>query len=101
MGGKPFGEAVQAAVIEETPLVDQQHPAAEGGDVGHVVAGEQHGGAMAAVVIGEKLTHPCLGVDIETQGGFIEKENGRTMQQGRQQTPPSSAGPSESLAHRR
>ena len=49
------------------------------------MAGEQHGGAGAAVVVGEEVPHPRLGIYIQTQGGLIEKQNRRLVQQGRQQ----------------
>ena len=36
------------------PLVDDDHPFAERFDIGHVVAGEQHGRAVAPVVLGDE-----------------------------------------------
>ena len=65
--------------------MDQQHPRAEGGDVAHVVAGEQHRGAGASVVVGQKGAHRRLGVDIKAEGRLIEKQHRGLMQQRRQQ----------------
>jgi hypothetical protein len=74
-------KVVARAIVEELALVDQQHPLAQGRDVTHVVAGEQHRGAGAAVVVGKEIPHPRLGIHIQPQGGFIEKQHCRLMQQ--------------------
>ena len=43
------------------------------------MAGEQHRGAMAAVVIGQEAAHGRLGIHIQTKGGLIKEEHLRPM----------------------
>ena len=49
------------------------------------MAGEQHGGAKALVVIRQEGAHPGLGIDIKAEGGFVQKQHLGAVQQGRQQ----------------
>ena len=79
------GELIQRAIVKQGALVNQQHPGAEGRDVSHVVACEQHRCTGAAVVIRQELPHPRLGIHIQPQRGLIEEQHLGLMQQGRQQ----------------
>jgi len=93
LGASRFGEAVQAAVIEETPCGSANTRRRRAVMFGHCRGcREQHGGAMAAVVIGEKLTHPVpWALTSRTQGWVHEKE----------ERPDDAAGPpSNSAFHR-
>ena len=84
-GRQALGELLQAAVVKERAGMDQQHARTQGRDVGHVMAGEQHRGAIAAVVISQETAHRRLGIHIQAEGGFIEEQHLRAMQQGRHQ----------------
>ena len=79
---KSKGELIQRAIVKQGALVNQQHPGAKRRDICHVMACEQHRCTSAAVVISQKLPHPCLGIHIQPQGGFIEEQHLGLMQQG-------------------
>ena len=46
------------------------------------MAGEKHGGAITAVVIVQERTHRLLGHDVEADGGLVEEEHARAVEQG-------------------
>ncbi len=52
---KRLHQLAQLAVEEQLPVVDDDHPLAQRFHIRHVVAGEQHGGPVAAVVLGTKV----------------------------------------------
>src|SRR3970040_1381337 len=52
-GGHLRDQVRQIAVEQDAAVVDHDHPLAQPHNGGHVVAGEQHRGALALVVLGE------------------------------------------------
>ena len=56
---------------------------AEGLHIGHVMAGEQDGGAVALVVFGDEGADAALHGHIQADGGFIQEDHLRTVQQRR------------------
>src|SRR5207247_1105360 len=80
-----IGEAVddlfQWAIIEELALINNDGAAAQGLDVGHVVAGEQDGGAIGLVVGAEKFAHDLLGNHVQTDGRLIQEQDLGLVQQ--------------------
>ena len=84
MGGQSAGELAQGTVVKEGALMDQQDALTEGRDVPHVMARQQDRCPCAPVVGGEEIANPSLGGDIEAQGGFIQKQHARLVQQGGQ-----------------
>ena len=61
--------------------MDDHDPLAQGFDVRHVVAGQQDGGAKAAVVLGDELANAALHGHIQADGRFVEEDDLRAMQQ--------------------
>ena len=72
----------ELAVEEQHSAVDDHHPPAQSLDVGHVVAGEEHGGAVAPVVFGQEGANPALHGDVEADGRLVEKEDLGFVQEG-------------------
>ena len=62
-------------------MVDHDHPLAQRHHVGHVVAGEQHGGALALVVLGEEAADAALHGDVQPQGGLVQEQHSRAVHQ--------------------
>src|SRR5918997_1513202 len=75
-------ELVDAAVVEEAAVVDDQHAAAEVLDVGEVVGGEEDGDAALAVDAGEEVPDAGLGDDVEADRRLVEVEEGRVVEDG-------------------
>ena len=74
-------EAGQRAVVDFCALVDHDDTFTKFLDVGHVVAREENGDAILAVVVAEKLADGALGHDVETDGRFVEKEDARAVEE--------------------
>ena len=83
--GAGTGDAVEVAVVDLLAVVDDDDALAERRDVRHVVAGEQDGGPVAAVVVAQELADVFLRHDIEADGRFVEEEHARAVQQRRDQ----------------
>lgn len=64
--------------------MDHQDPFRQGGDVRHVMAGEEDRGPVAPVVLPDELPHRHLGVHVQAQGGLVQKEHLRAVEKGRQ-----------------
>src|SRR5205085_2031458 len=79
-GSELFGEIIELTVEENMAVVDDDDSLAQGGDVGHVMAGEDDRGAVLAVVLGDELADAGLHGDVDADGRFVEKEDGRAMQ---------------------
>ena len=56
-------------------------PLAEPLDVGEVVGGEQHGGALLAVHLDEELAHRLLADHVEPDGRLVEEQDRRVVEQ--------------------
>ena len=63
--------------------MNDDDPFAQGFHVGHVVRGEQDGRAVMAVVFPDKSADAALHGDVEANGGFVEEEDLRAVEQGR------------------
>ncbi len=74
-------KVVDAAVVFQVAVVDDDDALAQRGHIGHVVAGEQDGGAGAAVVFAQEFADAHLGGDIQPDGGFIEEQHLGAVQQ--------------------
>ncbi len=77
----PRGQLAQAAVVEDPAGVDDDHPLAQRLHVGHVMAGEQHGGAAAGVVLGQERADPLLHRHVEPDGRLVQEQHLRAVQQ--------------------
>ena len=75
-------ESVDGAVVDLAALVDDDHAFAELLDVRHVVAGQEDRDLVAPVVIGEEAAHGPLADDIEADGGLVEEEHARAVEEG-------------------
>src|SRR6185312_10507600 len=75
-------EAVQVPVVDLAAAVDDDHPLAELLDVRHVVAGEQDGDAVDAVVFAQELADGLLRDDVEADRRLVEKEHPRPVEEG-------------------
>ena len=62
-------------------LVDDDHAARQGLDVGHVMAGEQDGRAGFVVVGGDELADALLHGDVQADGGLVQEEHAGPVQQ--------------------
>ena len=62
-------------------MVDDDNALAQGGNIRHVVAGEQDGRAGQVVVLAQEITDARLGGDVQTDGRFIEEKHFGTMEQ--------------------
>src|SRR5579859_2394880 len=74
-------QAGERAVVENGAAVDNHDAAAELFDVVEIVGGEKDGGFVALIDGAEKLANVILGDDVEADGGLIEKQNRRIVQQ--------------------
>src|SRR5829696_6051499 len=74
-------KVTNAAVILELTVMDDKDPLAQRGDICHVVAGEQDRRSRSFVVFAQKLTDARLTRNVESDGGFIQKQNLWTMEQ--------------------
>jgi len=75
------GKVVEAAIVFKLAMMDDDDAFAEGGDIGHVVAGEEDGGPGAAVVFLEEGPDSNLGGDVEANGGFVEEQDLGTVEE--------------------
>ena len=64
-------------------MVDHQHPLAEGLDVRHVVAGEEHGRSRAPVVLPDEVPDAALHGDVQPDRRLVQEQHPRPVQQGR------------------
>ena len=62
--------------------MDDDDPVAERFHVGHVVAGQQDGGAEAAVVFVDEGADAALHGDVEADGRLVEEDHLRAVQEG-------------------
>ncbi len=76
------GQGGEGAVEQDPAVVDDDHPLAQGLDVGHVVARQQHRRARPLVVLGEERADPLLGGDVEPDRRLVEEQHRRPMQEG-------------------
>ena len=75
VGSEPLGEAGERAVVEELPLMDDEHALAERDDVVHVVAREQDGRAAPVVVLRDEPPDARLHGDVETDRRLVEERD--------------------------
>ncbi len=90
----------QGAVQQDRATVDDDDAAAEGLDVVHIVGGEDDGDAALAVQSQDEIAHGELGDGIEADGGLVEEQDGRGVEQRRRQIAPHALAQAE-LARRR
>src|SRR5688572_5695874 len=64
-------------------MIDHKHSLAESDNVRHVMARQQDGRAVTAVVFDQKLPHSGLHGHIQADSGLIKKQHAGTMEQGR------------------
>src|SRR6266480_3875565 len=69
--GKPIDDVVERAIEENLSVIDDHDPVAQLRDILHVMTGEQGDNAMLGIVDPQKLAHPFLTNDIETNRRFI------------------------------
>ena len=81
LGGEALAQLGEVAVEQQATVVDDDHPLAQGLDVGHVVAGQQDRGAGAPVVVGEEAADPLLHRHVEAERRLVEEQHGRAVQQ--------------------
>ena len=62
-------------------MVDDDHPAAERDDVRHVVARQQHGRAVAPVVVGDERPDAFLHRHVEPDRRLVEEQNLRSVEE--------------------
>ncbi len=82
LGAETLRQLGQVAVEEQRTAVDHDHPLAEGGHVGHVVAGQQHRRPFIGGVGGDEAADPLLHRQVETEGGFVEEQHRRGGEEG-------------------
>jgi hypothetical protein len=73
--GEAIDDGGEASVEEQGAVVDDDDAVAEFLDVGHVMAGEEDGGAAGGVVVAEEFADFFLRNDVEADGGFVEEEH--------------------------
>jgi len=78
-------EPIDAAVVDLAALVDHDDAFAQFLDVGHVVAGQQDGRAVTAVVVAQERADRFLGDHVEADRRFVEEEDAGPVEQGRDQ----------------
>ena len=66
--GETVHDFLERAVEKDGATVDDDDPPAERLDVGHVMAGQQDGRPMGAVVLAEEFAHRPLRDDVQTDG---------------------------------
>jgi len=72
--------AAWVAVEEELAVMDHDHALAQRLDVGHVVAGQQHGGVVPPVVLGDEGADAPLHGHVQPDGRLVEEEHARAVQ---------------------
>ena len=82
LGGDRLAQSAERAVGEDAARADDHHPGAQGLDVVHVVRGEDNGGAAFLVEALYKVAHRQLRHRVEADGGFVEEEQTRPVQEG-------------------
>ena len=80
-------------------MIDDDHPLAEAGDVGHVVGGQQDRHAGLAVQFAQEVAHALLGDDIEADRRLVQVEDRRLVEERRRQVAAHPLAERE-LAHR-
>src|SRR5882672_9797221 len=85
VGPHPPDQLGKPSVVDHAALVDHHHPRAERRDVFHVVRGQEHGGAEALVVGAHETPDDGLHRDVEPDGGLVEEEDLRAVEQGYRQ----------------
>ncbi len=68
--------------IDELAVGDDEDAVAEGLDVAHVVAGQEHGHAAARVVLAQAFLDRHLGHDVEADRRLVEQEDLGLVEQG-------------------
>lgn len=81
-GAAAVVETGEVAVVDFFAVVDDDDAVAEGLDIGHIVAGEQGGDLVTAVVVAEEVAHGFLGDDVETDGGLVEEKDAGAVEEG-------------------
>ena len=69
------------SVKEDASLVDDDDAPAQLLDVGKVVRGQEHRRSLGAVDFFQELADVVLGHHVETDGGFVEEEQWRVVEQ--------------------
>ncbi len=64
-------------------MVDDHHARRQRFDVLHVVGGQQDGGALFAVEFAQECAQAGLGHHVDADGGFVEEQHRRIVQQAR------------------
>jgi hypothetical protein len=83
VGGEAGDDFCERAVEEDFAMIDDDHAWAERLDVAHVVAGEDGGDLLIAIVVAEEIADALLRRDVEADGGLVEEENfGRVEERG-------------------
>ena len=75
------GQRRKVAVEPQLTPVDDDHPLRQGGHIAHVVAGQQHRRPVAAVVVSQEAAQRRLRGHVEAEGGLVEEQHTRTMEQ--------------------
>lgn len=75
----------ERTVEVQTAVVDHQDARTELLDIVHVVTGQQDRRAVRAVEVAQEVTHALLRDDVEADRRFVEEEDGRAVDQRRQQ----------------
>ena len=70
----PALEFVDLAIQKQAAVADEQDALGEGFDVLHIVGGEDHGGAVPAVLAADEFAHGNLVARVQTDGGFVQEE---------------------------
>jgi 2-polyprenyl-6-methoxyphenol hydroxylase-like FAD-dependent oxidoreductase len=78
-------QRLDAAVVDDMPVVDDEHARAEPFDVREVMGREQDGDPTLAVHRREELAHAGLGDDVEPDRGLVQEEDLRVVQHRRGQ----------------
>ena len=92
-------QVVQRAVGQDPPVSDHHHPVAQGLDVVHIMGGQHDGDAPFPVQPLDEISHGELGNGVQADGGLVQEEHRRRVQQGRRQVAPHALAEAE-LTHR-
>ena len=72
-----------SAVVEDDPaVINDNDPLAQVFDVASIVAGEKDGGVFGGVEGADGVADLLLGDDIKANGGFVEKDDARPVEEG-------------------
>ncbi len=74
-------ELGEMAVVEDFAVVNDHDAAAEFFDVVEIVGGKEDGGAKFAIDGAQKMADVIFGDDVEADGGLVEKEEWRIVQE--------------------